>query len=126
MEVLKSATHKIGYQVVLKFSISQHTRDVELLKRFIQFLDCGLLKERSNISEFVVVKLADIQEKLIPLFVRSKKCPIQGLKNLNYLDFCEIAELMSNKAHLTKQGLEKIIGIKSRMNAKTTQNFLNG
>lgn len=37
VEILKSSSHKIGYQVILKFLIIQHSRDLELLKCFISF-----------------------------------------------------------------------------------------
>lgn len=61
----------------------------------------------------MVIKLTDIKGKLIPLF---QQYPIHGIKFLNYLDFCKIANLMDNKAHLTKQGLDQIIEIKAGMN----------
>lgn len=112
VEILKSSSHKIGYQVILKLSIAQHTRDVELLKCFINFLG-GFIKERTSISEFVVVKLSLITEELIPLF---QKYPIIGNKHQDFLDFCKIAELMSNNAHKTAEGLDKIRDIKSGMN----------
>jgi hypothetical protein len=38
------------------------------------------------------------------------------VKLLNFFDFCEIANLMLAKAHLTKEGIEKISLIKSQMN----------
>jgi hypothetical protein len=113
VEIIKSSSHKIGYQVILKFSINQHTRDLELLKCFINFLGGDLIKERSGTSEFVVVKLSLIKEKLIPLF---QKYPILGIKYENFRDFCTIAELMSSKAHITPDGLEKIREIKAGMN----------
>lgn len=113
VEIVKSSSHKIGYQVILKFSINQHTRDLELLKCFINFLGGGLIKERTGTSQFVVVKLALIKEKLIPLFIKD---PIHGIKSENFIDFCKIAELMSSDAHLTPEGLEKIREIKAGMN----------
>ena len=113
VEILKSSTHNIGYQVILKLSISQHSRDIKLLKSFIDFVGGGIIKERRVTSEFVVVKLASIKEKLIPLF---QKYPIRGVKYYNFIDFCRIAELMNNKAHLTQEGLNKIIKIKEGMN----------
>ncbi|AKQ53310.1 laglidadg endonuclease (mitochondrion) [Sclerotinia sclerotiorum 1980 UF-70] len=112
-EILKSSSHKKGYQVILKLSISQHTRDVELLKCFISFLGGGFVKERTSISEFVVVKLSLTTEELIPLF---QKYPIIGNKNKDFIDFCKIAESMSNNAHKTPEGLDKIREIKSGMN----------
>lgn len=113
VEILKSSTHKTGNRVILKFLITQHSRDVELLKCFISFLGGGFIKERTSISEFVIVKLSLITEKLIPLF---QKYPIIGNKNEDFLDFCKIAELMSSNAHNTPEGLEKIREIKAGMN----------
>jgi hypothetical protein len=37
---------------------------------------------------------------------------------LDYADFVKIAELMKNKAHLTKEGLDQIRQIKAGMNRK--------
>ena len=40
-----------------------------------------------------------------------------GVKKKNdYLDWCSVARLMSNKAHLTQEGLNLIRTIKSGMN----------
>ena len=52
-------------------------------------------------------------DKIIPFF---EKYPIKGVKALDYADFCKVAELMKNKAHLTEHGLEEIRKIKSGMN----------
>jgi len=86
-----------------------------LLKSFIPYLDCGYYSVRSNhdVADFLVFSFSDIKDKVIPLFY---KYPILGIKGLDFSDFCEVAELMSNKAHLTKEGLEKIINIRKGMN----------
>lgn len=63
--------------------------------------------------DFMVTKLSDITEKIIPFF---EKYPLQGLKKLDYLDFKRVAELMQTKSHLTKEGSEQIREIKSGMN----------
>jgi len=85
------------------------------LKCFISFLGGGFIKERKGISEFRVIKLSLITEKLIPLF---QKHPIIGNKNKDFLDFCQIAELMKSNAHKTQEGLDKIREIKAGMNTK--------
>ena len=54
---------------------------------------------------FVVTKFADINNIIIPLF---NKYPLIGVKKLNFQNFCKIAELMKNKAHLTTKGLKEI------------------
>ena len=54
-----------------------------------------------------------LKKKIIPFFNKYK---IQGVKQLDFLDFCKIVELMKNKAHLTKEGLAQIRKIKAGMN----------
>jgi hypothetical protein len=44
------------------------------------------------------------------------KYPLQGIKILDYADFCKVAELMQEKAHLTSEGLDQILEIKAGMN----------
>jgi hypothetical protein len=41
---------------------------------------------------------------------------IEGIKSLDFKDFCLAAELISKKSHLTEDGMKEIINIKSRMN----------
>jgi hypothetical protein len=41
----------------------------------------------------------------------------EGAKLLDYLDFCKAVNLIKSKNHLTKEGLNKIIKIKSGMNS---------
>ena len=65
-------------------------------------------------GDFIVVKLADIVDKLIP-FLDSYS--LIGAKRQDYLDFCKVASLMKTKAHLTNDGLEEIRQIKSGMNS---------
>lgn len=45
-----------------------------------------------------------------------KKYPIWGVKVIDLIHFCKIAELMNNKAHLTQKELDKICLIKAVMN----------
>ena len=51
--------------------------------------------------------------KIIPFF---NKHQIQGVKLMDYLDRCQVAELKKNKAHTTQKGLENINQIKARIN----------
>jgi hypothetical protein len=87
------------------------------MQSLVEFLGCGLIEKRtgSNVCDFVVYSYKSLDEKIIPFF---KNYPLSGVKSDNFADFCEIAELINNKAHLTQDGIEKIINIKSRMNTK--------
>ena len=84
----------------------------------IKWLDCGYIiipRTRPNEINFKVTKFQDITNKIIPIF---KKYNILGVKALDFADWCKVAELMKEKKHLTKEGLEKIRSIKSGMNSK--------
>lgn len=39
-----------------------------------------------------------------------------GVKALDFQDFCIVADMMKDKKHLSKQGLELIQNIRTRMN----------
>ncbi len=45
-----------------------------------------------------------------------KKYPILGVKALDFNDWCQAAEILQNKAHLTSEGLAELKALKSRMN----------
>lgn len=112
--VAKSPHTKTGYRVVLRFLITQHNRDIPLLKSFITYLECGRVESISpSASNFVVTKFSDITDKIIPFF---DKYAIHGIKSLDYVSFKQIAMLMKENEHLTEEGLEKIKLIKSNMN----------
>ena len=115
--VVNSSTTKLGETVRIKFQITQHIRDVELMKSFITFFQCVRIDSVSEYLwiNFTVTKFKDITEKIIPFF---EKYPLQGVKTLDFLYFKEITILMKNKAHLTKEGLCEIRSIKSKMNSR--------
>lgn len=108
---------KLGKQVILVFSISQHSRDAALLQLICELLDCGKHYPSSTRNEgnYTVTKFSDIEQKIIPFFL---EYPIQGVKSLDLSDFSKIASLIKEKQHLTEKGLAKIESIKSRMNTK--------
>ncbi len=116
MIVIKDSTsHKLGFQVLLNFYISQHSRDAQLLLNLEKYLDCGqyTLRSNKNMGSFLVRRLSDIIEKIIPFF---EKYNIKGAKALDFKDFCNAAEIMKENRHLTERGLEEIRNLKARMN----------
>ena len=85
-----SKTHSIGFQVILVFGVTQHSRDEKLMKSLIKYLECGYInkaKTRPNEVNFIVTKFWDITKNIIPFFpscktwkglAGRKKHPIQG------------------------------------------------
>jgi len=100
----------------LVFKITQHTRDTDLLKEFVNYFNCGRYSLSSpEAGDFIVTKFQDIYTKIIPFF---NKYPLKGSKLLDFYDFNRAAELMINKAHLTSEGFESIKQIKLGTNKK--------
>nr|QCW06960.1 hypothetical protein [Drechslerella brochopaga] len=115
VKVTKSTTHKIGYQVSLKFSITQHIRDYNLLNLIIKNLNAGVLEKRSNglAVDLTITKFSDISKKIIPFFNINN---VLGTKQLDYQDWCKVVNLMESGLHKTDEGLRSIINIKAGMN----------
>lgn len=113
----KSKTHKLGMSITLNFLIFQNIRDTYLLESFSQVFGCGSLSinDKSAIGTFSVTNFNDIVNKIIPFF---EEFPILGVKTEDFKDFKETSVIIKSKAHLTKEGLDKILLIKSRMNFK--------
>ena len=115
INIKKSSTHSLGQSVNLVIVITQHLHDQQLLFCIKEYLGCGTVYQNREAFDYRVTKFKNIEEKIIPFF---KKYKIQGVKALDFADFCKAAELMKNKAHLTKDGLEKIRKIKAGMNTR--------
>ena len=103
----------MGKGVNLIFSIAQHVRDEQLLKSLIEYLGCGKIYLHKEGVHFRVTKYSDLSDKIIPFF---QKYSIIGIKALDFKDFCIAADMMKNKKHLTKEGLDVIHKIKTGMN----------
>lgn len=103
--------------VSLRFSITQHIKDEELLKDIATYLNYGRYYKSPTRDEgqYLVTVFSDINDKLIPFL---NEYPLLGVKKEDYLDFIQIAGLIKSKAHLTDEGLETIKLIKSNMNRK--------
>ena len=114
VKVKKSSSHRLGFQVLLCFSLTQHSHDEQLMKDLMEYLDCGhIYKKKKEILELQVEKFSDLTCKVIPFF---SKNPIVGVKLQDFKDFCRVAELIKDKRHLTQDGLEQIRQIKAGMN----------
>lgn len=103
----------MGKTVKLKFQITQDERDKELLNLIVYTLGCGTIVTSNNCKVLVVYHMESISKIIIPFF---KKNPLYGDKNLNFQDFVKAAHLIKDKTHLTKEGLDKILFIKTGMN----------
>jgi len=110
----KRDDHAMGWQVVLTFSLSQ--KESYILSQFKKYLGCGKLRQRKRDGLFVysVSNPSSIQEKVIPFFKKFNF--LSQSKKKNFSVFCQIATLVFEKEHLDKEGLEKIIELREKLN----------
>ena len=71
------------------------------------------LRSTKQAGDYVVRKLSDHNQVIIPFF---EKYPLHGVKYRDYKDFCEVAQIMNNKGHLTVEGIRRIKSLKYGMN----------
>lgn len=106
----------LGRRVQLRFRISQHSRDIRLMEKIIEYFQAGKIYKYSGGKSAVslsIVDFSDITNIIVPFFNLN---PIIGVKLYDYLDWCKIHSLMVKRAHLTVQGITSISEIKSGMN----------
>ena len=78
----KHADMRCGYQVLPEFTVVQHERDVELLRRIRDFFSCGVV--RTNHGDrwaYRVRGLKDLASHIVPFFVMH---PLKSEKRVDF------------------------------------------
>ena len=101
-------------QIYFRFHIAQHSRDISLLKLFINFFGCGTVRMRSNSDgcDFFVQDFSDIYRIINPHFI---EYPLNNVKSLDFNDFHRAAELFKVSGRSESEAIKKII---NNMNSK--------
>lgn len=113
---VKRANTKLGYNALPQFRITQHERDVVVLNRIILTMGCGILIKPSAGRDRYTINVGsakDLISIVIPLF---EQHPFYGAKSLDFKDFCAGMDIIKNKGHLTKEGIDRIIELARGMN----------
>ena len=101
------------WKVSLCFNISQ--KEKEILALFKHHLGCGTLRARPDgIWYYEVNNFNAIWEKVIPFFKRHPF--LSANKKRDFSKFCQIAEMVRNKEHLTEEGIRRILKVRNDMN----------
>ena len=97
---------------MLTFNISQ--RDHTVLELFQNIFQCGTLRDRGDgVGYFDVRRISDITRIVIPFFERF---PLKSqTKRKQFEVFREIAYLMRDRAHLTRDGLAHILTLRDQI-----------
>uniref|UniRef100_UPI0030038D3E LAGLIDADG homing endonuclease n=1 Tax=Elmerina hispida TaxID=1245649 RepID=UPI0030038D3E len=113
--IIKNKNSKLGWSVQPFFTIGLHSRDLVLLSKIKSYFSCGTIvkNEIQNEVSFRVSSLQDLTEKIIPHFLNY---PLLTQKKADFLLFKQATDLLLKKSHLTMEGLQELVNIKSSMN----------
>jgi hypothetical protein len=110
----------VGYNVQLKMHVTQHINSVNVLYAMKEFFKCGSMVVHNKLADrmrYQITAIAEIQNVLIPFL---EEHPLLTSKFLNYLDFKKAVDLVSNKKHLTLEGIEQLRILAKGMNTGRT------
>lgn len=80
----------------LRYSVSQHGKDSELIGSLVNYLGCGRSYSVYGRNEvyYLVSTFKDIDENIIPIFAKNS---LLGYKKEDYLDLVKVANLIKSK-----------------------------
>ena len=105
--------YQIPWKVSVTFNISQ--KDEVILTLFKKHLGCGTMRNRGDgVWYYEVNNLNAIVENVIPFFERFPF--LSAKKKRDFSKFKQIVALIQSKAHLSEEGIRKILDIRSDMN----------
>lgn len=105
-----------GHTVKLEFKVTQKTHSSGILYELQEYFGCGSVvidNRKTDTKKYHITALSSILEKIIPHF---ESYPCLTSKFLNFIDWKQIALIMSKKEHLTIKGIEEIKELISKMN----------
>jgi hypothetical protein len=109
----KRDDYRSSWKPSLCFNVSQ--KDRVILALFKRYLECGTIRGRPDgVWYYEVNNYTSIREKVIPFFKRYRF--LSAKKKRDFSKFCQIAKLISTEAHLTKEGVRRLLEIRADMN----------
>jgi hypothetical protein len=109
----KRGDYAMPWKVSLCFNVSQ--RDKVVLALFKQHLKCGTMRSRADgVWYYEVNNFTAIIENVIPFFEQFSF--LSAKKRRDFAKFKQIAELIQEGKHLSKEGVGEILEIRRDMN----------
>ena len=114
ISVKKRLDYKESWKLTASFNISQ--KDRVILAWIKHILGCGTLRERKDgVVYYEVTNVTSLHETIIPFF------QVYGFRSAykkhNFRIFSEIVEMMHKEEHLTKEGFQKILELREKINS---------
>jgi hypothetical protein len=113
---------KNNITIGLRFKLTMLSNEMDLLQNLKLFFNCGVITINKDGSiDYLVRDIKSLNMVIIPHFINF---PLRGTKYLDFLSFKEALNLINNKEHLSKIGLDKLIAISIEMNSKRSDEKL--
>jgi len=110
----------LGWQVLPEFRVVQHQRDENILLSLKEYFSFGnVVVNHGDRKEFRVRGIENLN-KIVKFFTEN---PLMTSKKESFQIFSEIIQLMNEKQHLTRKGVEKIANLASKMNRQVKRNL---
>lgn len=109
----KTKDEAMPWQILLCFKV--YRRDKVILALFKRHLKCGTLRsENDDVWHYEVNNFNAIIENIIPFFRRFGF--LSAKKKGEFSKFRQLAKLLQNEEHFTKEGLKKVFKLKAELN----------
>jgi len=106
---------KTGLEVRPSFSISQHQRNLEILKKIRGYFQVGGIRysKSDHNYKYEVRSIKDLTDVIIPHF---QKYPLKTSKKRDFKLFEKISKLIHSNHHLSSENIMEIIDMAYMMN----------
>lgn len=115
LHIWKREKNSFGLNFTPSFSISQNTHSRKVLDEIQEFFQCGFVRKDRKTHKYEVRDLKNLEQKIIYFFQQNI---LRTQKKQDFLVFCEICNLLKNKAHSDLPGVRKLIDLAYSMNQK--------
>ena len=127
ISIFKNKTTKRGYQIFPEFVITQGEKSKKSLEIFQKFFNCGNIyinrrhdNHKEHIYRYCVRSIEDLRDIIIPFF---EKHTLKTEKATDFKLFSKAVQIISAGQHLTQNGFNRIIQLKSQSNRKILRDY---
>jgi hypothetical protein len=121
IKMIRNQKFKVGWRVQLVFNIILHQKDKALLEQIKSYFCAGSISLQGS-RQSLLFQVCSVKD-LAVVISHFEKYPLITQKRADYLLFKQAYDLILNKEHLTKEGLNQIVAIKSSMNRGLSDEF---
>jgi len=116
VNIIKDDTRTTGYNVQVSFELALNAKDknlIEYVKSSLDNIGSIYYNKNDDTYKYKVYSIDQLNNIIIPHF---KTYYLLTQKRVDFEFFSKIVEIIKNKEHLTMEGLQKIVNLKTALN----------